>query len=338
MAQQNTSMMTYKPDAVLMPNQSEWSLMLDMAAQLVPTGFLPTTIRTPQQAVAIMLKGRELGVPPMYALSNIVIVNGKPSISAEMMLALVYRDHGKKATRIKHSDDTQCTMEYRLEGWPDVSSYTFSIDQAKKAGLLSNQTWTKYPAAMLRARCISAVARMAFPESIAGMYSPGELGEDVTVTDDGVVLSIAPATVDRTTGEVTDTPAIPSGMDQQRVWNTANAALQAWADEIGITRDDIHNAAVALSKGKHASIGDMSAAQLDGLKSRLQDAYNRDNVKFAQWLDSIDPKAPQAPTQPEQPLTPEEAIEMSLDSGQLPGMDDAELERNTDRIAEAARS
>lgn len=336
-------MMTYEPDAVLMPNQSEWALMLDMAAQLVPTGFLPSTIKTPQQAVAIMLKGRELTVPPMYALSNIVIVNGKPSISAEMMLALIYRDHGKKAIRVNHSDDTQCTIEYRLDGWPDVSSYTFAIDQARKAGLLANQTWAKYPAAMLRARCISAVARMAFPESIAGMYSPGELGEDVTVTDDGVVLSISRSPISPDTGEITDAPAVPSGQDRLKAWNTVNAALHAWADGVGITHDDLHNAAVSLSKGKHGSLADMSGVELEWLAERLREAYGRDPAKLAQWLDSIDPTQPNVPAPPDRPLTTEEAIEASLASAtpagdQLPGLDDSELDRNIDRVAEMARA
>ena len=173
----------------IIPAQSEWKLMRDMAASLVPTGFLPDSIKTPEQAVAIMLKGRELAVPPMYALSNIAIVKGKPTISAEMMLALIYRDHGKKAIRVKESTDDACTIEYRLEGWSDVSSYSFTMDQAKKAGLVKAGPWQQYPAAMLRARCISAVARMAFPECIAGMYVPGELGDEVTVSEDGEVIS-----------------------------------------------------------------------------------------------------------------------------------------------------
>ncbi|MDQ3657848.1 MAG: recombinase RecT, partial [Chloroflexota bacterium] len=224
----------------------EWTLMLDMASALVPTGFLPESIKNPQQAVAIMLKGRELGVPTMYALSNIVIVKGKPTISAEMMLALIYRDHGKRAIRVKVSDDRQCTIEYRLDGWADVSSYVFSMEQAQHAGLTTNPTWTKYPAAMLRARCISAVARMAYPESIAGMYVPGELGEAVTVTDEGEVLSVAetgvieaqafepgqaPATIRRAPQDAPE-PPIDRGKVMQRLHSyVPHDALHGWAVE-----------------------------------------------------------------------------------------------------------
>src|SRR5690606_18001163 len=161
--------------SALIPGKSEYSLMHEMAGSLVKTGFLPKGVDTPEKALAIMLKGRELNIPPMQALANIAVINGKPTVQAELMLALIYRAYGKKAIRVKESSDERCTVEYRLDGWNDVQSYSFTIEQAKKAGLVKPGPWQSYPAAMLRARCISAVARMAFPDCIAGMYVPGEL-------------------------------------------------------------------------------------------------------------------------------------------------------------------
>ncbi len=129
MQQQNDTraLVSIEHQGGLIPAQSEWKLLREMAASLVPTGFLPSGIKTPEQAVAVMLKGRELRVPPMYALSNIVVVQGKPTCGAELMLALIYRDHGKKAIRVKESTDQQCTVEYRLEGWDGVQS-TLMLD------------------------------------------------------------------------------------------------------------------------------------------------------------------------------------------------------------------
>ena len=65
-----------------LPSLNEWKLLVEMASLLVPTGFLPQTINTPQKAVAIILKGREVRIPPMYALSNIVVVQGTFRIGA----------------------------------------------------------------------------------------------------------------------------------------------------------------------------------------------------------------------------------------------------------------
>lgn len=174
------------------PNQAlaqvgptEWSLMLDQAQVLLSTGFLPKAIQTPEQAVAIMLKGRELGIPPMYALSNIAVIQGKPTASAELMLALIYRDHGDNAIYNIRSDHEVAEYAYKRRSWSEYRRFSFTIEQARKAGITNNPNWTKYPAAMLRARCVSAIARIAFPDSIGGMYTPEEMGVEEEVTEDG---------------------------------------------------------------------------------------------------------------------------------------------------------
>jgi len=168
----------------------EWPMVRDQADMLVKTGFLPQTIKTPEQAVAIMMKGRELGVPPMYALSNIAVISGKPACTAELMLALLYRDHGDAALQVTETTAQRCAAAYKRRGWKEAQTFAFTIEDAKTAGL-SGGNWAKYPAAMLRARCISAIARMAFPDSIGGMYTAEELGAAVNA-ETGEILSGPP--------------------------------------------------------------------------------------------------------------------------------------------------
>lgn len=153
------------------------------AKVLVESHLLPGHIKTPEQAIAIMMRGRELRVPPWQALTNIYSVNGKPTCSSELMLALIYRDHGDTAMVFTEESPTCATMEYRRRGWTKAKTYSFTIEDAKRAELLGKGTWKAYPAAMLRARCISAVARMAFPDSIGGMYTPEELDGPVDVDE-----------------------------------------------------------------------------------------------------------------------------------------------------------
>ncbi len=258
--------------------------MLQLGNSLVGTGFLPNTIKTPEQAMAIMLKGQELRVPPMYSLSNIVIVQGKPSCSAELMLALIQRDFGQRAMRVKDSTDISCTVEYRLDGWDDIQSYTFTIKQAEQAGLFKNAVWKSYPAAMLRARCISAVARMAFPGSIGGMCVPGELGEAVTVTSDGEIVSTATVsrTIDIETGEIA-APAPVADFDR------ANRRLHAVAKNAGITHEMLHEWAVqACSK---ESVRDVEPRHLDGLAGKLEEPEFADRfiAKYAPVPDEEQP-------------------------------------------------
>jgi hypothetical protein len=175
-----------------LPTPADWSTMLDMAAHFVESGMLPAHIKTPAAAVMVMQRGRELGVPPGYALNNIVYIQGKATTNSELMLALVYRDHGDGALVFTSTTSERCDVSYRRRSWSAPASFSFTIDDAKRAGLLANKTWQQYPAAMLRARAISAVARMAFPDSIAGMYTPEELGAVIDIDRDGHFVIVEP--------------------------------------------------------------------------------------------------------------------------------------------------
>lgn len=177
-----------------LPSPRQWTAMLDMADAMIKTGLLPTTIKTAAAAVVLIMKGSELGIPPMQALAQIAVINGKPSLGAELMAALIYRDQGDDALQFAETSTERCTVSYKRRTWAQRREFTFSLEDAKRAGLLGGATWTKYPAALLRARCISAVARMAFPDSIGGMYTAEELGAAVTMRDGEFVVEEQPPT------------------------------------------------------------------------------------------------------------------------------------------------
>lgn len=229
------------------------------AAQLVPTGFLPKAIDTPQKAVAVLLKGRELGIPAMQALANIAIINGKPTVQAELMMALVKRAYGRDVIWVEESTDQYAKVGYLVHHKPRFYSYT--MEMAKTANLANGPTYKQHPAAMLRARTISAVCRMEFPEVIGGMYAPGELGEDVRVDEaTGEVVS-----VDYTprTPTVTVEPPNPEESNEK-----AMKRLHAVAAEHGITHDDLHLQAVELGR---ESLADFDAATLNKTADAIQD-------------------------------------------------------------------
>jgi hypothetical protein len=54
--------------------------------------------------------------------------------------------------------------------------YTFTIEDAKRAGLLSKDSWQKYTKELLVARAISGCARKVFPDVVGGLYTVEELG------------------------------------------------------------------------------------------------------------------------------------------------------------------
>lgn len=177
-------------ELTLFPTTQDFTMLKEIGAMAVRSGLLPSSVKTAEQAVVIALKGREIGIPPMQAFSSIVVVNGKPSMSAELMLAMIYKNVRGAVVNFLTTDAVECVIEAQRPGGKPTR-FVFTIEDAKRADLLKNSVWLKYPAAMLRARCISATARAMFPDALSGIvYVPEELGAEVT--EDGEVIEVPP--------------------------------------------------------------------------------------------------------------------------------------------------
>jgi hypothetical protein len=264
----------------LLPDPNAWKTMLAMAEEFVKSGLLPNAIKSPAAALAIIQTGQELGIPPMYALRNIGIIGGKPVVGAEVMLAMIYRDHGGDAVQFEETGEKRCTVLYKRRGWPEYRTFSWTIEEAVKAGLANKDVWKGYAPAMLRARCISAVARLAFPDTIGGMYLPEELGADVDVVDGEVVVVDAPApVVSIKTGEVIQ----PTTTEEERaraMVDGPDAGAVPTLREHAITR--CHQLAA------HAeSIGHEKAAEIARVKpEKLSDQ------KLRQWVEKLEAMFP----------------------------------------------
>lgn len=215
----------------VIPSDTEWQTMIRMAGELVKSGMLPQHIKSTAACVAVMQKGRELGIAPMYAMSNIAVIQGKPTANSELMLALIYRDHGDDAVVFEESTAERCTVSYKRRTAQRRGQFTFTMQEAKQAGLQGGN-WQKYPAAMLRARCVSAVARMGFPDSIGGMYTPEELGQVEDV--EGEIVTLGGRDVDTSTGEIIPVQGEVVSMDEslgRKILDRARKSAEAMSAE-----------------------------------------------------------------------------------------------------------
>lgn len=247
-----------RPDPTM--DHQSLKTMMDQAIRYVESGLLPSSIKTPQQALIIMAQGRELGIPSTVALRQIVVVNGKPTCSAELMMALVRRSYGQGAMRVSKTDGKSCTVQYRQAGWDGISENTFTIEEAEQAGLFKNPVWRQYPAAMLRARAISSTVRFAFPECISGLYLPEEMGAAVKVVD-GEVVALDGATPDMSDGPTPDMSDGPSYCDVDHFNKAWHAAVKGTRFEDDETR---HKFMSWYTKGSCSSLADFLAGATEG--------------------------------------------------------------------------
>lgn len=129
---------------------------------------------------AIVEKAKSIGVSPLEALNGgMYFVQGKVELTAGMMNQLI-RQRGHSITKDKKSDDTICILHGKRADNGDTWVESFSIEDAKKAGIYRNQ-WIKYPKDMLFARALSRLARQLFPDVIKGCYVQGEITDTKNV-------------------------------------------------------------------------------------------------------------------------------------------------------------
>ena len=184
---------------VPVPSQEEWGTLVQQADIISKSGLAPSSLRNkPEAILTIALKGRELGVPPMQALSHIHIIQGRPTMSAELMRSLVQReghrinvqfDERSQTAKVTGQRFNRITGEYEEH----IAEATFSMEDAKRAGITGKDNWKKYPRAMLVARATSIIVREHFADVAMGVsYTPEELAPDLAVDEYGAPLPAAP--------------------------------------------------------------------------------------------------------------------------------------------------
>ena len=229
-------------NAIVPITPSEFDMTVSMARTLCASGLLPSTVNSPDKAVAIILAGRELGIAPWQALSTINVISGKPTISPQLMLALIERSGQLDAISV--TDDGNTTTVVMQRRGRAAHTETFSMADASAMGLATKDNWRKQPKVMRRWRAVAAAARIVFPDVILGLYTPEEMGADVSVSDDGDMRVITPpAAAPAATITVTREPEAPALTPAAAFTQADAAVLEKWAaEQYSLYRPDIHRA------------------------------------------------------------------------------------------------
>lgn len=207
---------------------------MQFAKILVETKFLPESIKTPGQCVAIMLQGQELGIPPMTALQEIYVVKGKPSSSAKLMLGMFLRAGGRHKVIRADKEHTEIEFTHPNGGPPYVSVFTW--DMAKQSNLTNGTNYKNWPQDMVWARCVSRGLRRCAPDIIGNLYTPDEMG--ATIDNRGKVIEVK--------AEVVPAPAGPVDLE-------APMTAKVDGEETGPTAEKPPEAAEGPSPEEHAA-------------------------------------------------------------------------------------
>jgi hypothetical protein len=163
-----------------------------MAVSVARSGLFG--VKTPDQAMALMLIAQAEGLHPAIAARDYHVINGRPALRADAMLARFQAAGGK--VEWGEYTDTKVVGKFSHPSGGSVE-IAWTTKMAQDAGLTRNPTWKSYPRQMLRSRCISEGIRTVFPGVVVGTYTPEEVGdmeprEPVRMRDMGTVDEVAP--------------------------------------------------------------------------------------------------------------------------------------------------
>lgn len=147
-----------------------------------------TDLKSAAQAVVKIQAGAELGIPPFAALSGVHIIQGKPTIGANLMAGKI-KSSGKYNYKVTQQDEKACVIDF-YEGKEKIGTSTFTMDDAKKA---DTKNIGKFPRNMLFARAISNGVRWYCPDVFTtAVYTPEEMNAAVITEDvEHVVVEVA---------------------------------------------------------------------------------------------------------------------------------------------------
>ena len=150
------------------------ALALDMFASKLFSqyGSAPAVMST-------ILAGRELGLPAMASLRAFHIVEGKPTMAADFIRALVLKSGVVEYFRCTLRTEAAATFVAKRKGEPEIS-LTFTIEDGRRAYSKSDESWAKSawgknPADMCVARAGAKLARLVAPDVVSGLYAREEL-------------------------------------------------------------------------------------------------------------------------------------------------------------------
>lgn len=187
--------------ATIKPSQPSFSLTpqslteaLEYAKLIAESEIVPNDYRNkPANVLVAVQMGMELGLPPLQALQNIAVVNGRPAVWGDSLMAIA-RAHPacEYITETFDERTMTATCKAKRRGGPEEVR-TFSRADAEQAGLWGRNTWKSYPKRMLQMRARGFAIRDVFPDALRGI-ALAEEAQDMPPRDMGVAERVsAPA-------------------------------------------------------------------------------------------------------------------------------------------------
>jgi hypothetical protein len=216
-----TALVTTSKTFSLSPQNFEQALTFSQ--YLADSDMVPKDFKgKPGNCLIAMQWGAEIGLQPLQAMQNIAVINGRPALWGDALIALA-RASSACEYIVESQTETVATCKVKRRGEPETVR-TFSMDDAKKAGLIGKQgPWSQYPKRMMQMRARGFALRDVFPDVLKGMAMVEEAQD--TPRDMGTAQEVtqAPAPVAPGVLESAQTEAEQGVSAYSAFWKAASA-------------------------------------------------------------------------------------------------------------------
>ena len=177
-----------KPTFSLSPQTFEQALTFSQ--YLADSDMVPKDFKgKPGNCLVAIQWGAEIGLQPLQAMQGIAVINGRPSLWGDALIALV-RSSPSCEYIAESQTETVATCKVKRRGEPETTR-TFSMDDAKRAGLVGKQgPWSQYPKRMMQMRARAFALRDVFPDVLKGLPMAEEVMD--TPRDMGTAEEVKP--------------------------------------------------------------------------------------------------------------------------------------------------
>jgi hypothetical protein len=176
-----------------------------VAKSVAESGYFKDA-NTPQKVAVKMFYAMAMGFSPIAGLTGVDLIEGTPAPNAHFWAAAI-DDSPIYDYEVVEEKDDRCTIAFsrwddRAQEWRKRGTTTWTLEDAKRAGLAGKDNWRKYPRAMLYARAMTEGGRKFCPGLFGGVraYAPDELGSEAPPAPP--VMGEPTLVVDGLTGEV----------------------------------------------------------------------------------------------------------------------------------------
>lgn len=139
----------------------------ELAKQLASTPFVGAFRGKPGDVFGAILYGHELHLAPLQALQALDSIDGKPTLKAEALRALYFRE-GHRLEVVEWTDKRCTVRAERRDGLSSVDA-TYTMNDAQVAGLAGKKNWRTAPRQMLYARATAMAIKAVAPDIALGI-------------------------------------------------------------------------------------------------------------------------------------------------------------------------